>query len=129
MRPRDETRFFYALAVECVEQQRLQMTAQPIMHGNVESLFFSGEHVLRQFVLHQIAEQELQLATMNAVISRKSGREFDNAVIEEGWTDLEGVRHAHSIDLGQQVVGQEVCLIECHEATDIAAARNCCEEL
>src|SRR5258707_501039 len=83
MRPRDETRFFYAPAVECVQQQRLQMAAQPVMHRDVESLFLPGEDALRQLVLHQVAEEELQGSALNAVVSRKSGREFDDAVIEE----------------------------------------------
>src|SRR5258708_27172914 len=120
MRPRDETRFFYAPAVECVQQQRLQMAAQPVMHRDVESLFLPGEDALRQLVLHQVAEEELQGSALNAVVSRKSGREFDDAVIEEGGTDFEGVRHAHSLDFCEQLVGQVVRLIECHETTDIS---------
>ena len=129
MRPRDETRFFYAFAVERVQQQGLQMATQPVMHRNVESLFFPGEDALRQLVLHQSAQKVLQRATLNAVIGRKPGREFDDAVIEEGWPDFQRVRHAHSIDLSEQVVGQIVSLIECHEATDVSAGRNGCENL
>src|ERR1700738_1413793 len=105
------------------------MAAQPVMHGNVESLFLPGEDALRQLVLHQIAKKELQRATLNAVVSRESGREFDYAVVEEGGTDFKRVRHAHSIDLGEQVVRQEVSLIEGHESADVSAGRNGCEEL
>ena len=129
MRPVDESRFFYGLSVQRVQQQRLQMAAQPVMHGDIESLFLPGEDALRQLVLHQIAQKELQRAALNAVVRRKRGREFDDAMIEEGRTNFERVRHAHSIDFSEQIIRQVVSLIEGHEAADVSASRNGREQL
>jgi len=50
------------------------------------------------------------------------------AVIEEGGTHFKRVRHAHSIDLGEQVVRKEESLIEGHEPADVSESGDGCEE-
>src|ERR1700735_4706138 len=97
------------------------MAAQPVVYGDIESLLLLCEDAVRQLVLHQLTQQELQGAALDAIFRGQCGGKLDNPMIQKCRTHLERMRHAHSVDLNEKVVGQIVRLIEGHEAPEVAA--------
>lgn len=82
------------------------------MSGNIESDLLSPEDRWRQFVLHQPLKEDFLVLSADFEMHGKGRCEFDNPVIEERRTHLYGVRHAHSIHLGENIIREKVLLVE-----------------
>ncbi len=105
-------RVFGPDAIECIEQQRAKGSPKPVMCGNIEARFAAPDYGSRQPFLHQLLENELLLFSLDFEFRRQRRREFHNAVIKKRRTHLNGVRHAHPIDLAENIVGKKILLIE-----------------
>jgi hypothetical protein len=44
---------------QSVEQKRAERSAEPLVRGNIEAYFLAIENRLRQFVAHQLFQQQL----------------------------------------------------------------------
>ena len=75
------------------------------MRRDVESHLLATQNRRGQGAAHQALEQNFLTAAADLEPRGQCGGELDDAVIEEGRTNLDGVRHAHSVDLRENVVG------------------------
>lgn len=86
--------------------------AQPGVRRNIESGLWSCEHAFGQSFSHQIFEEKFLGSSSNLEIFRESRGKLQNPMVQEGRTHFNGMRHAHTIDFGKEIVGQIVVLIE-----------------
>ena len=72
---------------------------------------------------HRLLEDRLGLRAVPGREAQQLGRgkvegEFDDAVVEERAAHLEGMRHAHAVDLDEDVAGQPGPDVEVHVTLD-----------
>ena len=72
---------------------------------------------------HRLLEDRLGLRAVAGREAQQLGRgkvegEFDDAVVEERTAHLEGMRHAHAVDLDEDVAGQPGPDVEVHVTLD-----------
>src|ERR1700688_2881618 len=88
--------------------QYLRVVLQPAMHRQTKARLRTLQVSRRQPRFHEPAHQ--QLAAALAPIDEHGGidaqHEFDQAVIQQWRPDLERMRHAGTVHLGQQTLGQ-----------------------
>ncbi len=99
-------------------EQFAQRAAQPFVRGDVEADFFARENRWRQFIFHQFFENEFLARALDFQGRGQRGGEFHDAMIEERRADFDGVRHAHAVNLGEDVAGKIIFLIEPEEGRE-----------
>src|SRR6516225_1677750 len=80
------------------------------MRGNIETVFSAPNNRRRQLRLHQTLQDDFQRSAAHLEMIWKSGSELDDAMVQVGWTQFQRRRHAHAMQLLQQIVGQVVAL-------------------
>lgn len=95
-----------------VQKQRLEHTAKPVVDRDVEANLRFLESGLREFVLHQPAQQVFRCGAAQPKVIRKAVSEINDAGIQEWRSRFQRVRHADAVYFVQDVVGQIVALVE-----------------
>jgi len=91
--------------------------------GDVEALLGAGEDAGGNLVADELAEDIFESAVVELEVFGEAGGELDDAVVEEGGTDLEGVGHGHAVALVEDVVGEIEGLVEPEVAVEGADGR------
>src|ERR1022692_759102 len=94
-----------------LQQQSPQHAPEPVVSRYVESRLLPRQHRLRQLAAHQFPQHVLLRSPANLQPFRQRCREFHDPVIQERWTNLQRMRHAHPVRLVQNIVRQIVTLI------------------
>ena len=118
--PSKYPRFANRAFVECFVHQRLQRRAQPVMRRNIEAFFAARQHRTRKFVLHQLAQNELERTAPDLEIFRQRGGEFHDPVIQKRRPHLQRVGHAHAVAFIQDIVRQVTQLVDPEKPVQIA---------
>ena len=99
-----------AIAQAAVEQQgvdhRRERAAQPFADRRLEAVLGTIDDRLRNPALEQPPQQVLAAAVLQLQRRRHGRGELEQLVIEQRLARLERHRHAHPIDLGQDVVDE-----------------------
>ena len=85
------------------------------MGGKVEPDFGTAHDERWQLVFHQFPQDYFLTRALDFEMRGKRCGELDDAVIEKRRTYLDGVGHAHAVDLHEYVVGKKKFLVEAEE--------------
>ena len=120
----EEPAFRHGFLTECVEKQRTQHAAEPLVNGNIETNLRPTQHRRRQRVLHHAAQHELGFQAGYLVPLRQTRGKRDNARIEKRRAHLNRMRHTHPVYLVEDPVRHRVALVEVQKALKIRFART-----
>src|SRR5882757_4665529 len=97
---------------ERIRQQSTERPAEPVVRGNIETDFLALQDGRRELVFHQFLEKHFLLRTADLQRGGEFGGKLDKAMIEKRRTHFDGVSHAHTVALRENVVAKKVFLIE-----------------
>ena len=80
-----------------------EVAPEPMRQRHGKAVLGPVDDVVRKHAAHRTLEQILRRAVAQAEARRNRGRELHQPVIEERRPRLEGMRHRHPIDLGENV--------------------------
>ena len=97
--PGKDARLLYSSFGECIEEQWLEHSAEPVVNGNVKALLGTLEDTGGDFIAHEFTQDVLEGAVIELEFFGQARGKLDNAVIEKWRTDFERVSHRHAVAL------------------------------
>src|SRR6267378_1523154 len=88
---------------ERIRQQSTERPADPVVRGNIETDFLALQDGRRELVFHQFLEKHFLLRTADLQRGGEFGGKLDKAMIEKRRTHFDGVSHAHTVALRENV--------------------------
>ena len=96
----------YAGRGQVFVDERPELLLEPGGHRDVEPALALAEGFVGQEATHRPLQHVLQRQAGHLEYAGKAEHELHDPVVEQGHADLEGMGHAHAVDLHEDVVGQ-----------------------
>ena len=91
---------------------RSKRSPQPFVRRDIEADLLAAHDRRGQLEIHQFLEQILLACPTNLEIGGEGRGKFHDAMVQEGRTDFDRVRHAHAVGFHQDVIGKIVFLVK-----------------
>lgn len=94
------------------------------MRRYIEAGLLLAKDMGRQFRSHQLLENDLLPRPMHLEMLRQGGGKFHDAMIQKRRPHFNGMRHAHSVHFGENIVRQKILLVEPELSIQTAARQK-----
>src|SRR5437867_3462660 len=110
--PVEQAAFLDGAWSDHIQKERPERATQPLVSRNIKARLAAPQYCGGKFVLHELAQKELQPGAANLEINRERHRKFADSMIEKRRPHFKRMGHAHSIHFAQNVVREVVVKVE-----------------